>query len=80
MLGDEEGALQMLSRSTLGGFFCYDYIASDPLLNPLHSSAEFARILKRLSNGTNNLNGDSPRKNKKWGWSFAPSPEFVQLS
>jgi hypothetical protein len=44
-LGDKQAALQMLSRSTLGGFFCYDYIASDPLLNPLRGSAEFARVL-----------------------------------
>ena len=47
VLGDNQAALQMLSRSTLGGFFCYDYIAADPLLSPLHNSPEFSRVLEK---------------------------------
>jgi tetratricopeptide (TPR) repeat protein len=45
VLGDSNAALEMLQRSTLGGFFCYDYLAHDPLLNPLRGSSEFASVL-----------------------------------
>jgi hypothetical protein len=34
----------MLRRSVEGGFFCYPYFESDPLLNNLHREPEFAEI------------------------------------
>ncbi len=47
VLGDRDAALRMLQRSTVGGFFCYSYIASDPLLDDLHGSPEFSRLLEQ---------------------------------
>ncbi len=47
LLGDKDSALRMLDATTLGGFFCYDYFANDPLLNSLHGSAAFSRTLER---------------------------------
>ena len=41
VLGDSDSALRMLKRSTVAGFFCYPYIARDPLLDTLRSSPEF---------------------------------------
>jgi serine/threonine protein kinase len=46
LLGDSEAALRMLWGSSTGGFFCYSYIADDPLLNSLRGSPEFARVLE----------------------------------
>jgi serine/threonine protein kinase/TPR repeat protein len=45
VLGDDENALRMLQRSIIGGFFCYSYMARDPLLNSVRSSPGFAAIL-----------------------------------
>jgi DNA-binding winged helix-turn-helix (wHTH) protein/TolB-like protein/Tfp pilus assembly protein PilF len=45
VLGDNTAALSVLRRSVDGGFFAYPYLASDPLLSPLHKEAEFAGIL-----------------------------------
>jgi DNA-binding winged helix-turn-helix (wHTH) protein/TolB-like protein/Tfp pilus assembly protein PilF len=46
VLGDKASALRMLRHSVESGFFCYPYIATDPLLNGLHSEGEFARVLE----------------------------------
>jgi hypothetical protein len=45
VLGDKTSALRALRTSVESGFFSYPYIAKDPLLNDLHSEAEFAQIL-----------------------------------
>ncbi len=45
-LGDKPAALRLLRRSIEGGFFCYPYFASDPLLNHLRNEAEFAQLLQ----------------------------------
>jgi DNA-binding winged helix-turn-helix (wHTH) protein/TolB-like protein/Tfp pilus assembly protein PilF len=46
VLGDKVSALRMLRRSLESGFFCYPYVAADPLLNGLHIEPEFGQILK----------------------------------
>lgn len=45
MLGDKPAAIQALRSSIDGGFFPYPYLATDPLLKPLHGDAEFGRLL-----------------------------------
>jgi tetratricopeptide (TPR) repeat protein len=45
VLGDKISALRVLRTSVESGFFSYPYIATDPLLNDLHSEPEFAQIL-----------------------------------
>jgi DNA-binding winged helix-turn-helix (wHTH) protein/TolB-like protein/Tfp pilus assembly protein PilF len=45
VLGDKTSALRELRASVDSGFFSYPYIAKDPLLNELHSEADFAGIL-----------------------------------
>jgi serine/threonine protein kinase/TolB-like protein/tetratricopeptide (TPR) repeat protein len=45
VLGDKASALRMLRRSVDGGFFCYPYFESDPLLKNLRAEGEFARIM-----------------------------------
>ncbi len=47
VLGDQEAALRMLQRSTVGGFFCYPYIVRDPLLKVLRSSPGFKSLLEQ---------------------------------
>jgi TolB-like protein/DNA-binding winged helix-turn-helix (wHTH) protein/cytochrome c-type biogenesis protein CcmH/NrfG len=44
-LEDPASALHALQRSIEGGFFAYPYQKADPLLDPLHSSQEFTRLL-----------------------------------
>jgi TolB-like protein/Tfp pilus assembly protein PilF len=44
-LGDRASALRVLRSSVAGGFFPYPYLATDPLLEPLHKEPEFAQIL-----------------------------------
>jgi TolB-like protein len=46
VLGDKASALRVLRRSIDGGFVCYPYFASDPLLEPLHNEAEFTQLLE----------------------------------
>jgi DNA-binding winged helix-turn-helix (wHTH) protein/TolB-like protein/Tfp pilus assembly protein PilF len=46
VLGDKVSALRMLRRSVESGFFCYPYVAADPLLNSLRSEPEFGQILE----------------------------------
>jgi TolB-like protein len=48
ILGDSDSAVRMLDRSTSGGFFCYDYIARDLLLNSLHALPKYARVLEQV--------------------------------
>ena len=45
VLGDRASSLRMLRRSVEGGFFCYPYFESDPLLNNLRREREFAEIM-----------------------------------
>jgi tetratricopeptide (TPR) repeat protein len=45
VLGDKAAALRMLRRSIDGGFFCYPYFLSDPLLNNIRNEADFAVIV-----------------------------------
>jgi serine/threonine protein kinase len=44
VLGDRASSQRMLRRSVEGGFFCYPYFESDPLLNNLRREREFAEI------------------------------------
>jgi hypothetical protein len=45
VLGDNVSGPRMLRRSVESGFFCYPYVATDPLLNGLRSEPEFGQIL-----------------------------------
>jgi tetratricopeptide (TPR) repeat protein len=47
VLGDTGGALRVLRRSIEGGFFCYPYLARDPLLESIRSVPEFQSLLER---------------------------------
>jgi TolB-like protein len=46
-LGDRAAALRLLRRSITGGFFCYPYFVTDPLLNNLRREAEFTELLEK---------------------------------
>jgi hypothetical protein len=43
-LGDRRSALRLLRRSVEGGFFCYPYLISDPLLETLHGDGTFEQL------------------------------------
>jgi serine/threonine-protein kinase len=45
VLGDGASSQRMLRRSVEGGFFCYPYFESDPLLNNLRSEGYYAEIM-----------------------------------
>jgi DNA-binding winged helix-turn-helix (wHTH) protein/TolB-like protein len=45
VLGDKTSALRVLRRSIEGGFFCYPYFTTDPLLNGLRNEPEFTSLL-----------------------------------
>jgi serine/threonine protein kinase/TolB-like protein/Flp pilus assembly protein TadD len=47
VLGDKASALHMLRHSIGGGFFCYPYFVSDPLLQSLHPEPEFQELIKQ---------------------------------
>ena len=47
MLNDETKALKALEESVDGGFFCYSYIESDPLTNPIHNHPKFKQIVEK---------------------------------
>ena len=47
MLNDETKALKALEESVDGGFFCYSYIESDPLTNPIHNHPIFKQIVEK---------------------------------
>jgi DNA-binding winged helix-turn-helix (wHTH) protein/TolB-like protein len=46
VLGDKAAALPALRRSVESGFFCYPYIATDPLLSSLRDESDFPAILE----------------------------------
>jgi DNA-binding winged helix-turn-helix (wHTH) protein/TolB-like protein/Tfp pilus assembly protein PilF len=46
-LGDKGSALRALDRSIEQGFFCYSYMAADPLLKTIRGETECARILEK---------------------------------
>lgn len=45
VLGEKPAALRLLRRSIEGGFFCYPYFISDPLLEKLRAEAEYAQLM-----------------------------------
>jgi hypothetical protein len=45
VLGDKTSALRVLRHSIEGGFFCYPYFTTDPLLNGLRKEPEFTTLL-----------------------------------
>ncbi len=47
VLGDRRDALHMLEHSIGGGFFCYPYFVTDPLLRNIRGEAEFNTLLER---------------------------------
>lgn len=44
-LGEIEAGVRMLKKSVSQGFFCYSYIASDPLLEPLRGHKDYTAVL-----------------------------------
>lgn len=46
VLGDKESALRVFRKSVGGGFFCYPYFQTDPLLLNIRDEPEFQEILK----------------------------------
>jgi DNA-binding winged helix-turn-helix (wHTH) protein/TolB-like protein len=46
VLGEKGSALRVLRRSIETGFFCYNYLRSDPLLESLRSEAEWNKLLE----------------------------------
>lgn len=46
VLGEKAAALRLLRRSIEGGFFCYPYFTSDPLLENLRAEAEYAQLME----------------------------------
>ncbi len=46
VLGDHASALRVLRRSIEGGFFCYPYFTTDPLLQNLRSEPEYASLME----------------------------------
>jgi TolB-like protein/Flp pilus assembly protein TadD len=47
VLGNKASALHMLRHSIGGGFFCYPYLVSDPLLQSLRGEAEFEALINQ---------------------------------
>jgi len=47
VLGDKKSALHMLHHTVEGGFFCYPYFTTDPLMNNLRKEPEFDRLLEQ---------------------------------
>src|SRR6202042_3300702 len=52
VLGAKASAIRLLRRSLESGFFCYPYIAADPLLSGLRNEPEFGKILKVRASDT----------------------------
>ncbi len=46
VLGDKETALKMLRRSIEGGFFCYPFFTTDPLLKNLRNENEYKTLME----------------------------------
>jgi hypothetical protein len=47
VLGDKAAALHMLRHSIDGGFFCYPYFISDPLLDGIRNEPEFQPLISQ---------------------------------
>jgi len=47
MLGDKTAALRLFGRTIEGGFFCYPYLANDPLTANIRHEPGFAELLER---------------------------------
>ncbi|HZS07043.1 MAG TPA: tetratricopeptide repeat protein [Blastocatellia bacterium] len=47
VLGDKAAALRVLRKSIEGGFFCYPYFTTDPLLKNLRGEQEYASLVER---------------------------------
>ena len=47
VLGDRASAVRVFTRSIAGGFFCYPYFQSDPLLDSVRKEPGFAAALER---------------------------------
>jgi serine/threonine protein kinase len=47
VLGDTRSALRVLRQSIQGGFFCYPYFQTDPLLDSLRREPDFTALVKR---------------------------------
>jgi len=45
VLGDKASALRVLRNSIEGGFFCYPYFVSDPLLESLRNEPEYKELM-----------------------------------
>ncbi len=45
VLGDKESGLRVFRKSVSGGFFCYPYFQTDPLLSNIRDEPEFQEIL-----------------------------------
>lgn len=50
VLGEKAAALRMLRRSIEGGFFCYPYFASDPLLENIRGETLYPTIMDMARN------------------------------
>ncbi len=46
VLGEKTAALRLLRRSIEGGFFCYPYFITDPLLENLRGAATYAQLME----------------------------------
>jgi DNA-binding winged helix-turn-helix (wHTH) protein/TolB-like protein/Flp pilus assembly protein TadD len=46
VMGDKASALRVLRKSIEGGFFCYPYFVSDPLLESLHGEPEYKTLME----------------------------------
>lgn len=46
VLGDKAASLRVLRRSIAGGFFCYPYFTTDPLLQNLRGESEYASLME----------------------------------
>jgi tetratricopeptide (TPR) repeat protein len=46
VLGDKRSALRVLRQSIDGGFYCYPYFQSDPLIGGLRGDAPFAELME----------------------------------
>jgi serine/threonine protein kinase len=47
VLGDLESCTRTLKRAVEGGFFCYDYMANDPLLKPMRDEPAIAALIEQ---------------------------------
>ena len=50
VLGDDASALRILQRAVEGGFFCYPYFQTDPLLSSVRHKPQFAELIAESRN------------------------------